>query len=59
MRFSRWPRGWLKHEKSHTERKVCFINLKHGGGRLRRNGSTSVAGARLHTGNDRRQGGAE
>ena len=57
MRFSRWPRGWLKHEKSHTEQEVRFKNLKHGGGR--RNGSTSVAGARLHTDNDRRQGGAE
>ena len=57
MCFSRWPRGWLKHEKSHTEQKVRFKNLKHGGGR--RNGSTSVAGARLHTDNDRRQGGAE
>ncbi len=79
MCFSRWPRGWLKHEKSHTERKVCFKNLKHtdngrrqggghgqkccgngvGHGGGRRNGSTSVAGARLHTDNDRRQGGAE
>ena len=29
MRFSRWPRGWLKHESSHTERKACFKNLKH------------------------------
>ena len=57
MRFSQGTRGWLKHESSHTERKACFKNLKHGGGR--RNGSTSVAGARLHTDNDRRQGGAE
>ena len=29
MCFSRWPRGWLKHEKSHTEQEVRFKNLKH------------------------------
>lgn len=29
MCFSRWPSRWLKHESSHTERKVRFKNLKH------------------------------
>ncbi len=49
MRFSQGTRGWLKHEKSHTEQKACFKNLKHGGGRFRRTGSTPAETGRPAT----------